>query len=200
MGTGSIVVNQLSDGAIGHLGISFVFGAVVTALIYSLANISGAHMNPAVTLAFWGHGQLRGRWVFPYIGAQVLGAILASGWLRLTFGNVANLGATLPRSTNWQEAFTLEMVLTGILMLVILGSAGSPFGAIAVGLTVSLEAACMGPITGASMNPARSFAPALCSGIWQDHWLYWLAPIVGALLAVPVYRYLTNPAYSIKEK
>jgi len=199
-GTGAIIVNQLTQGALTHLGISLVFGAVVTAVICSLSHISGAHINPAVTIASWWHGQLAGRWVLPYVGAQLLGAALASGCLRLGFGVVANLGATLPLDGNWQLAVGLELVLTFVLMLVILGSAGSGFGAIAVGLTVGLEAACMGPITGASMNPARSFAPALVSGIWQDHWLYWLAPIGGALLAVPIFRYLTYPTHSLREK
>jgi glycerol uptake facilitator-like aquaporin len=132
-----------------------------------------------------------------YILAQTLGAIAASALLRLSLGNVAQLGATLPLKDNWVQAFVLETVLTFILMFVILGSGldrRSPvgFAGLAIGLTVALEAAFMGPITGASMNPVRSLGPAIVGGIWQHHWLYWVAPILGAQLAVFVYRHLSN--------
>ena len=195
-GTGAIMVDRISEGAITHLGISFVFGAVVTALIYALGHISGAHLNPAVTLAFWREGKFPPVHVLPYIIAQLLGAISASALLRGSLGNVAHLGATVPLNDNWQQALLLEVILTFILMLVILGStdrlAPSGFEGLAIGLTVGLEAACMGPITGASMNPARSLAPALMGGIWQHHWVYWIAPIVGAQLAVFLYQQLKN--------
>ncbi|MEX0272372.1 MIP/aquaporin family protein [Leptolyngbyaceae cyanobacterium UHCC 1019] len=196
-GTGAIMVNQISNGAVTHLGISFVFGAVVTALIYAFGHISGAHFNPAVTIAFWSSGFFQKRRVLPYIAAQLSGAIAASVLLRLSLGNVANLGATLPLNENWLQSLILEAVLTFILMLIILGSgldrrASIGFAGVAIGLTVGLEAACMGPITGASMNPARSLAPALVSGIWQHQWLYWVAPILGAQLAVMVYRQLSR--------
>lgn len=202
-GTGAIVVNHLSQGAVTHLGISFVFGAVVTALIYALGHISGAHFNPAVTLAFWSSGFFQRNWVLPYILAQLLGAVMASSVLFLSFGQVANLGATLPIQGNWQQSFLLETILTFILMLVIWGSgldrrAPIGFAGIAIGLTVGLEAASMGSITGASMNPARSFAPALISWTWQHHWLYWIAPILGAQLAVWMYRYLSNGFSDLK--
>ncbi len=196
-GTGAVMVNQISNGAVTHLGISIVFGAVVTALIYALGHISGAHFNPAVTLAFWSSGFFQKRRVLPYIAAQLSGAIAASTLLRLSLGNVANLGATLPLNDNWLQALVLETVLTFILMFIILGSgldrrALIGFAGVAIGLTVGLEAACMGPITGASMNPARSLAPALVSGIWHHQWLYWVAPILGAQLAVLVYRQLSS--------
>jgi MIP family channel proteins len=196
-GTGAVMVNQISGGAITHLGISCVFGAVVAALIYTLGHISGAHFNPAVTLAFWSSGFFPRQKVLAYIVAQSLGAIAASGLLRLSLGFVAQLGATLPLNGNWLQSFVLETILTSILMFVILGSgldrrAPIGFAGLAIGLTVGLEAAFMGPITGASMNPVRSFGPALVSGIWQDHWLYWAAPILGAQLAVFVYRYLSS--------
>lgn len=197
MGTGAVIVNQVSQGAVTHLGISGVFGAVVAALIYALGHISGAHLNPAVTLALWQGGFFRRHRVFPYILAQILGAIVASSLLLIIFGPVAKLGATLPLNDNWQQSFVLEIILTFILMLVIFGAAVDPrshqsFAGLAIGLTVGLEAACMGPITGASMNPARSFGPALLSGIWQHQWLYWIAPIIGAQLAMRVYRLLSN--------
>ena len=202
-GTGAVMVDKIANGAVTHLGISIVFGAIVTALIYSLGHISGAHFNPAVTLAFWSSGFLRSSLVLPYVVAQVLGAIAASALLRLSLGAVGNLGATLPRDGNWLQSLILETVLTFILMLVIFGSgldrrAHIGFAGIAIGLTVALEAACMGPITGASMNPARSLAPALVGGIWQHQWLYWVAPILGAQLAVVVYRHLSNNFSDLK--
>ena len=202
-GTGAIIVNQVSDGALTHLGVSLVFGSVVAALIYTFGHISEAHFNPAVTLAFWHSGFFPKAKVLSYIIAQTLGAILASATLRATFGLVANMGATLPLNNNWQQAFILEAILTFILMLVILGSgldrrAHIGFAGVAIGLTVGLEAACMGPITGASMNPARSLAPALVSGQWQYQWLYWVAPILGAQLAVIIYRYLSDNFSDIK--
>jgi aquaporin Z len=196
MGTGAIMVNALRDGAVSHLGISLIFGMVVAALIYAVGHISQAHLNPAVTLAFWTSGVFPRQKVLAYIVAQCLGAIAASGCLRLTLGNVAEMGATLPLANNWSQSLILETILTFVLMFVIFGSGldrRSPtgFAGIAIGLTVGLEAATMGPITGASMNPARSLGPALVGGIWQHHWLYWLAPIVGAQLAMLVYRYLS---------
>jgi MIP family channel proteins len=202
-GTGAVMVDKVSNGAVTHLGISVVFGAVVTALIYSLGHISGAHFNPAVTLAFWSSGFFRRSLVIPYILAQSLGAIAASGLLRITLGVVGNLGATMPRNGDWLQALVLETVLTFILMLVIFGSgldrrAPIGFAGIAIGLTVALEAACMGPITGASMNPVRSLAPALVGWNWQHHWLYWVAPIGGAQLAVVVYRHLSNNFSDLK--
>jgi MIP family channel proteins len=202
VGTGAVMVNQISAGAITHLGISAVFGAIVAALIYSLGHISGAHFNPAVTLAFWTSGWFRRSQVLPYILAQCLGAIGASLLLRLSLGAVGNLGATLPRDGNWLQSLILETVLTFILMLVILGSgldrrAHIGFAGIAIGLTVMVEAACMGPITGASMNPARSLGPALISGLWPHHWVYWVAPIAGAQLAVLAYRQMSDNFHDI---
>ncbi|MDJ0747171.1 MAG: MIP/aquaporin family protein [Xenococcaceae cyanobacterium MO_167.B27] len=196
-GTGAVMVNALSDGAITHLGISFVFGAVVAAMIYATGHISGAHFNPAVTLGFWSSGFLPRYKVLPYILGQLGGAIAASFLLLITLGNVAELGATLPLNGNWFQSLVLETILTFILMFVILGSgldrrAPIGFAGIAIGLTVGLEAAFMGPITGASMNPARSLAPALVGNLWQHQWLYVVGPILGAQLAVWIYRYLSH--------
>lgn len=202
-GTGSVIVNSISNGAVTHLGISFVFGAVVAALIYGMGHLSGAHFNPAVTLGFWASGFFPKRRVLPYILAQVLGAIAASALLLISLGSVANLGATLPLNGNWLQSLVLEIVLSFILMFVILGSgldrrAHVGFAGLAIGLTVGLEAAFMGPITGASMNPARSFGPAVVAGIWQHHWVYWVAPILGAQLAVAVYGQLSHGFRDIK--
>ena len=202
-GPGAVMVNEVSNGNITHLGVSFIFGAVVAALIYATGHISEAHINPAVTLAFWSSGFFRTEKVLPYIIAQCLGAIAASGTLLLTLGRVGNLGATLPLEGNWLQSLVLETILTFILMFVILGSgldrrAPIGFAGLAIGLTVGLEAAFMGPITGASMNPARSLGPAFVGGIWQHHWVYWIAPIIGAQLAVLVYGYISNGFRDIK--
>jgi len=196
-GTGAVMVNTLTGGALTHLGISVVFGSVVAAMIYALGHISDAHFNPAVTLAFWSSGFLQRRRVLPYIVSQLLGAVLASMLLAVSLGQIANLGATQPLAGNWQQSFILETILTFILVTVILGSgldrrAHDGFAGLAIGLTVGLEAAFMGPITGASMNPARSFSPALMSGLWEHQWLYWVAPILGGQIAVWVYSYLSN--------
>lgn len=187
-GTGAVVVDVVSGGAVTHLGISFVFGAVVAALIYTLGHISGAHFNPAVTLTLWSLGKFPGRWVPGFLLAQLTGATVASVGVLVCFGNHARLGATLPLAGNWAQAWAVEFLLTFILMLVICGSAldeEAPrgFAGLAIGLTVGLEAAFGGPISGASMNPARSFGPALIAGAWEAHWVYWLAPIAGAWLA-----------------
>lgn len=196
-GTGAVMVNAVRDGAIGHMGVSFVFGAVVAALIYTFGHVSQAHFNPAVTLGFWRSGTFPRARVLPYISAQCVGAIAASAALRLALGPVANMGATLPFKGDWVQALVLETLLTYILMVVILGSgldrrAPSGFAGVAIGLTVGLEAAFMGPMTGASMNPARSLGPALVGALWESHWLYWVAPILGAQLAVLTYGYLSQ--------
>jgi aquaporin Z len=150
-----------------------------------------------VTLAFWRSGFFPKHKVLPYILAQSVGAIAASTLLLIALGSVANLGATKPLNDNWLQSLVLETVLTFILMFVILGSgldrrAHIGFAGLAIGLTVGLEAAFMGPITGASMNPARSLGPAIVAGIWQHQWVYWVAPILGAQLAVIVYRQISN--------
>ncbi|MCC3453173.1 MIP/aquaporin family protein [Microcoleus sp. PH2017_08_TRC_O_A] len=196
-GTGAVMVNKISGGSVTHLGVSFVFGAVVAAMIYAIGHISGAHFNPAVTLGFWASGFFPKYKVLPYILAQCAGAIAASTLLLISLGKVGNLGATIPLNGNWLQSLILETVLTFILMFVILGSgldrrAHIGFAGIAIGLTVGLEAAFMGPITGASMNPARSLGPTLIGGIWEHHWVYWVAPIWGAQLAVAVYRQISN--------
>jgi glutathione/glutaredoxin type arsenate reductase len=191
------MVNTISQGALTHLGVSSVFGAIVAALIYGLGHISGAHFNPAVTLAFYSAGYFPQQRVLPYILAQCGGAIGASGLLLASLGKIGSLGATLPLHDNWGQALVLETVLTFILTVVILGSgldrrAPIGFAGLAIGLTVAVEAAVMGPITGASMNPARSLGPALMSGNFRYHWVYWAAPILGAQLAVLAYGQLSN--------
>ncbi len=191
-GTGAVVFNQMT-GALTHVGIAIVFGLVVTALIYTFGHASGAHFNPAVTLGFAAVGAFAWRRVPGYLAAQLLGAALASAVLRITFGLVGNLGATLPATTP-VHSLVLEFILTFLLMTVIMGAAVDAravkgFAGIAIGAAVGLEAMFGGPISGASMNPARSFGPVLFSGAWQHHWIYWVAPILGAVAAAFVYQH-----------
>lgn len=189
-GTGAIVINQASGGAIGHAGIALTFGLIVLAMIYTFGDVSGAHLNPAVTTAFAAAKRMPWREVPGYAAAQVLGALLASGLLRFLFPANATLGATLPAGPATQS-LVLEIVLTFLLMLVILSvSTGAKekgiTAGIAVGATIALEAMFAGPICGASMNPARSLAPALVSGHLEHLWIYVAGPVFGALLAVPI--------------
>ena len=187
-GTGAIVINEASRGAITHGGIALTFGLVVLAMIYTVGDISGAHLNPAVTFGFWTARRLPGREVGPYICSQVVGALAASGLLRLLFPENKLLGATLPAGSE-QQSFILEFVLTFILMLTILNvSTGAKEKGItagmAVGAVIALEAMFAGPICGASMNPARSLAPAVVSMHFEHLWLYLLAPPLGAAAAM----------------
>ena len=187
-GTGAIIINQVSGGAITHVGIALTFGLVVLAMIYTFGDISGAHLNPAVTLGFWAARRLPARDVAPYIISQVIGAILASGALRLLFPQSQTLGATLPAGSEMQS-LVLEIILTFLLMLTILNvSTGAKekgiTAGIAVGAVIALEAMFAGPISGASMNPARSLAPALVSGHFEHLWIYLIAPVVGACAAM----------------
>ncbi|MGE3315619.1 MAG: MIP/aquaporin family protein [Planctomycetaceae bacterium] len=187
-GTGAIVINDVSSGAITHVGIALTFGIVVMAMIYALGDISGAHLNPAVTIGFLAARRFNAATVVPYIVAQLAGAFAASGLLRVLFLEHPTLGATIPAGTWWQS-FVLEVVLTFLLMFVILNvSTGAKEKGImagaAIGATVGLEAMFAGPICGASMNPARSIAPALVSGQVADVWIYIVATTLGALLAV----------------
>jgi len=187
-GTGAIVIDETSGGAVTHVGVALTFGLVVMAMIYTVGDISGAHLNPAVTLGFWAARRMPGREVLPYITSQTVAAILASGLLRLLFPGNLLLGATLPAGSDLQS-FVLEMVLTFFLMLTILNiSTGAKekgiTAGIAVGAVIGLEALFAGPISGASMNPARSLAPALVSGHLEHLWIYLAAPPLGALAAM----------------
>jgi aquaporin Z len=196
-GTGAIIINGVSNGAVSHAGVALTFGLIVLAMIYTFGDISGAHLNPAVTLGFFASGRLAGREVLPYIGAQLTGATLASVVLRGLFSEHPTLGTTLPAGSPMQS-FVLEFILTALLMLVILSvSTGAKekgiTAGIAVGSVIALEAMFAGPICGASMNPARSFAPAIVSGTFQHLWLYLVAPTLGALSATVLCRCVREP-------
>jgi aquaporin Z len=191
-GTGAIVVNEISGGVIGHAGIALTFGLVVAAMIYTFGDVSGAHLNPAVSISFVIAGRLPTKYLFGYIVSQLLGALSASGVLKLLFPTSSSLGMTLP-SGDASQSFFLEIILTAILMLTILSvSHGAKekgiTAAIAIGSLVGLGAMFAGPICGASMNPARSLGPALVSWNFEHIWLYPVATIIGAIIAIPLYR------------
>jgi aquaporin Z len=196
-GTGAIVINQVSGGAITHVGIALTFGLVVLAMIYTFGEISGAHLNPAVTVGFFLARRLPASDVFPYIFAQCLGAVCASVVLRVLFPENTALGATLPSGADTQS-FVLEFLLTFVLMLVILRvSSGAKekgiTAGVVVGSVIALEAMFAGPVCGASMNPARSLAPALVSQHTEHLWLYLVGTILGAACAVPIAKLLCEP-------
>lgn len=192
-GTGAVIISQAFPGTVDHLGIALAFGLVVTVMIYTFGSISGAHINPAVSAAFALTDRFNKKLLLGYCIAQCIGAISASAVLKICFPSNEYLGATLPSST-WQQAFFFELILTFILMLVILfvsqNNDTKKYTAIAVGGIVGLEALVAGPVCGASMNPARSLGPALLSGHLEFLWVYITATILGAILAVPVWRVL----------
>lgn len=193
-GTGAIVVGQTYPETITHGGISLVFGAVVTILVLMYGEISGAHLNPAVTLGLLVAGKVRWQEVWAYLPVQALSAVLASLCVSLLFPLHPHLGATIPK-VGYSSSWGIEMLMTAILMLVILKYPAVPglaqFKPFAVGGVIFLEAMVAGPLTGASMNPARSLGPALISGKVHDLWLYLTAPVAGTLL-VAVLTILTK--------
>lgn len=194
-GTGAIVVNEVSGGAITHVGIALTFGLIVVAMAYAIGPVSGAHMNPAVTLALTAHGSFPVKSLGFHITAQVLGACAASGLLLAMFPASSDLGATIPRAGFVTASFILEFITTMLLVIVILGVSSSSahmLTGLAAGATVGLEALFAGPISGASMNPARSLAPALISGHTEYLWIYLTSPWAGALVGVAIHR-LMNP-------
>jgi MIP family channel proteins len=196
-GTGAIVINEVTRGTVSHVGVALTFGLIVLVMIYALGDVSGCHLNPAVTIGFFVARRFEGRWVGPYLACQCVGAILASATLRLMFPSNASLGATIPRGEAVQS-FVLELILTLILMFVILSvSAGSKekgiLAGVAIGSVIALEALFAGPISGASMNPARSLAPALVSLQFGDLWIYLIAPVLGAFAGVVACRCVQEP-------
>ena len=187
-GTGAIVVNDVSGGSLGRAGIALTFGLIVLAMIYAVGEVSGAHLNPAVTLGLWLAKRLEPRLLLPYFFSQFAGAVFASAAVAFLFPSNCNLGSTHPSGSVWQS-FVLECVMTWLLMFVVLSVSSAAGGrgmltAVAVGAVIGLEALFGGPISGASMNPARSLGPALVSGRLDDLWIYLSAPFVGAILGV----------------
>jgi MIP family channel proteins len=203
-GCGAIVANATHPGSLGAVGVSLVFGLVIMAMIYAGGHLSGAHYNPSVTVAFTLARHFPLRDALAYIAAQFAGAT-AAGLLLLSAwpSKPALLGTTLP-SVATGAAFGYEVVLTAFLMFVITAVATDTravgaAAAIAIGGTVALDALFGGPITGASMNPARSFGPALASGTWHDLWIYLVAPLVGAAIGVFAYEVVRGTSLSHPE-
>jgi aquaporin Z len=197
IGPGAAMV-AASTHAFGHAGVALAFGLAVTLIVAAFGTLSGAHVNPAVTIAFWSVRRFPGRAVAPYVAAQCVGATAASLALRWLLGPVGNLGATLP-ALSLGRSFAVEAGYSAILALVIFGVATDervprsvpPF---AVGITVFAGALVTGPLTGGSFNPARSLGPAVAGGDWRAHWLYWAAPIAGMLAAARLYESLRGAA------
>ncbi|MBP2656260.1 MAG: aqpZ2 [Firmicutes bacterium] len=202
-GTGAIIIDQLSNNALGHIGVSLVFGFIIVVMIYACGHISGAHFNPAVTVAFFTAGKFNKALVVPYVVSQILGGLCASALLWGMFGNQCDLGATVPSipvgNILVAVSFIAEFVFTFLLMFVIMGvatdsRAEGSFAGLAIGLTVFIGAEVVGPVSGGSFNPARSVAPALVSGNLDHLWLYIIAPILGAVCAAMLYNFLGNDA------
>ena len=187
-GTGAIITNDITHGAVTNVGVGLTFGMIVMTMIYAVGDVSGAHFNPAVTLGFFAARRLAGKMILPYVLSQLAGALAASLLLRGLFPQHSTLGTTAPAGPALQSLI-FEIILTALLMFVILNvSVGAKergiTAGIAVGSVIALEALFAGPISGASMNPARSFAPALVSQHLAHLWIYLVAPVAGALLAV----------------
>jgi aquaporin Z len=196
-GAGAAVVNEVTGGGVTNVGVALAFGLVVMAMIYALGNVSGCHINPAVTLGLCAAGRFDRCMVLPYIGSQCVGAFLASGTLRILFPESRTLGATIPAGSDLQSLM-LEFLLTMILMFVILsvsasGSDVRRLSGIIIGGVIGLEALFAGPISGASMNPARSLAPAVVSMHLDHAWIYIVAPFAGALVAAPLWHFICSP-------
>jgi aquaporin NIP len=195
-GCGAIMVDARSH-ALGHLGVALSFGLVIAVMISALGHISGAHFNPAVTAGFALGRHFPRRLVLPYWAAQLAGGVSAALLLRASLGSIAGLGATTP-SGSLGQAFLWEALLSAFLMLVILAvatdtRAQGQLAALAIGGTVALDALFGGPVTGASMNPARSLAPAIAGGPATGLWIYLTAPVLGAAASTLLYRYLSAP-------
>lgn len=198
-GPGAAAVNAASGGAVTVVGIGIAFGLVVMTMVFALGHISGCHINPAVTLAFLAVRRISAWRAAGYVAAQILGAVLAGLAVVAIVGETnAEAGASIPRIEGVDAAFWSELILTFFLVLVVFAvatdeRAEGAFAAIAVGGYVGFAATGWGAIANASMNPARSFGPALATGVWDSHWVYWIAPLAGALLAALLYELMREP-------
>ncbi|MGN6031880.1 MAG: MIP/aquaporin family protein [Thermomicrobiales bacterium] len=197
VGCGAVVTNTVNaEGASGLISIAFAFGFALMVVVYAIGRISGAHVNPAVTLGLAATGKFPVAEIIPYWVAQVVGSLAAAGVLRVTFGNVANLGTTAPTDTA-MKAFVVELVMTAVLVFVVYGAATdkrAPAAAagLAIGGAVVLNILVAGPISGGSVNPARSLGPAIVSGNLGDLWIYLTAPFIGGLIAAFAFEAIRN--------
>ena len=197
-GPGAAAVNAASEGAVGTVGVGMSFGLIVMAMIFAVGHISGCHINPAITVAFRALGRISTAKAVGYIAAQLTGAVLAGLAIIAVVGHQGNAGATTPHINGAHAALVSEVILTFSLAFVVLAvatddRAQGAFAAIAVGGYVGFAATGWGPVANASMNPARTFGPAVAANVWEAHWVYWVGPVVGALLAATVYEVLREP-------
>ncbi len=197
-GPGAAAVDAASGGAVSGVGVGMAFGLIVMAMIFTLGHISGCHINPSVTIAFAALRRITPAKAAGYIAAQLIGAVLAGLAIVAILGGESDAGASVPRINGADAAFWSELILTFFLMFVILAvatdsRAQGAFAAIAIGGYVGFAATGWGAVANASMNPARSFGPAVAANIWDSHWVYWVAPIAGALIAALVYELLREP-------
>ncbi|MDQ3840026.1 MAG: aquaporin, partial [Thermoproteota archaeon] len=181
------------SGQLGVIGIGLVHALVLTAIVYAIGYISGAHVNPAVTIGFLVARRLSGREAALYIGSQILGAVIGAGVVYATFGSSMAASVTLPADDNVIRALVLEIVMTFTLVYVVTAATTSenkigPLAGTAVGFTLGFNVLFGGSISGGSLNPARSFGPALVTGNFDFHWIYWVAPIIGGLIAAGLYK------------
>lgn len=197
-GPGAAAVNVASGGGVSGVGIGMSFGLIVMAMIFALGHISGCHINPAITIAFRALGRISTAKAAGYILAQLVGAVLAGFAIIAVVGHQGDAGATTPHINGAHAALVSETILTFFLAFVVFAvatdeRAQGPFAAIAIGGYVGFAATGWGPVANASMNPARTFGPAVAANVWDSHWVYWVGPIVGALLAAAVYELLREP-------
>jgi MIP family channel proteins len=197
-GPGSAAVNAASGGGVTGVGIGMAFGLIVMAMIFALGHISGCHINPAVTIAFRAIGRITTRRAALYVVCQMVGAVLAGLAIIAIVGDAGDAGATAPHIKGAGSALWSEVILTFFLVFVIFAvatdeRAQGAFAAIAIGGYVGFAATGWRPVANASMNPARTFGPAVAANVWEAHWVYWIGPIAGALLAAAVYELLREP-------
>ncbi|MGE3074677.1 MAG: MIP/aquaporin family protein [Dehalococcoidia bacterium] len=204
-GPGAAAVDVASGGSVGGVGIGMSFGLIVMVMIFAIGHTSGCHINPAITIAMLALRRIEPAKAAGYVVAQLTGAVLAGLAIVAIVGDEGQAGATIPRINGADAAFWSELILTFFLAFVVFAvatdeRAEGSFAAIAIGGYVGFAATGWGPVANASMNPARSFGPAVAANVWDSHWVYWVAPILGALIAAAVYELLREPAFAEPER
>ncbi|MGE0601789.1 MAG: MIP/aquaporin family protein [Dehalococcoidia bacterium] len=204
-GPGAAAVDAASGGSVGGVGIGMSFGLIVMVMIFAIGHTSGCHINPAITIAMLALRRIEPYRAAGYVAVQLAGAVLAGLAIVAIVGDEGQAGATIPRINGADAAFWSELILTFFLAFVVLAvatdsRAEGSFAAIAIGGYVGFAATGWGPVANASMNPARSFGPAVAANVWDSHWVYWVAPILGALIAAAIYELLREPAFAEPER